>query len=393
MGRSNTLTYLPMDRYAKHMRIPPTNFNQLGGALAPPVEGCTGTRGIWDQDDRDTLAYTMAAAEEMIVTELMFYPKPAFTVAEEILFGTMGVDRAWPNREAGTTQKMVAAYGTEKLTLVQANATIQLIDDDSDPLGYNEVARIGGLLYEDLAACGAENEVAVFFRVADGAKDAAHPAWEIRPISVDIDGSTMRVEGPAAQFTKPNIWKLTKLNSADTDDWVGDAGDGAVVPAVDVYCRTVNTESPVTLMWDGICSCTGACAHRTQTACALPVSSRGGKFLTRPTTWNGATNVYASPLHARAPEKLQVSYLSGFPLGQDGSMSMLLERAIVKLTNAMLPEPPCGFCDLAKTVWERDRTKVEPVSVTAEAMPWSIYSQGALEAWKIVSRLMYGRGG
>lgn len=392
MARSNITTLLPLDRYAEIMRIPLLHFNQLGGSLAPTPVECGGFSGIWDQQDRDVLAETMNYAIDLITEELGFFPARKYVTNEEHLFGTLGIEGNWINRELGTDYKLVSAYGTEKLTLKQQNATIQLIDNDNDPLGYKEVARIGGSLYEDLGACDNESEVAIFYRVADGAKDAAHPAWEIKPIIVDIDGSTMRIEGHAALFTKPSIWDLTRANSGEYDDWIGEAGDGAVVNAVDVYCRTTNIESPVTLKWDGLCSCTTPCSHKTQTACALPVNARGGKFNPRPSSWNGTDNIYTTPTYGWTPEKITVNYLSGYPPGTHGVMSPLMERAVVKLTNALLPEPPCGFCGLAKTVWQKDRSPVDQLTISTESMPWASFSWGALEAWRIVKMFMYGKG-
>ena len=74
-------------------------------------------------------------------------------------------------------------------------------------------------------------------------------------------------------------------------------------------------------------------------------------------------------------------------------MNANLERAIVKLTNVLLPEPPCGFCDAAQTRWQNDRQNIDPLTPEAASMPWDLYSQGALEAWRIVKKLAMGRGG
>ena len=74
-------------------------------------------------------------------------------------------------------------------------------------------------------------------------------------------------------------------------------------------------------------------------------------------------------------------------------MDSRLERAIVKLTNALLPEPPCGYCDAAEKIWKLDRTQIDPLTPEAAGMPWDIYSRGALEAWRIVKLLAAGRGG
>ena len=74
-------------------------------------------------------------------------------------------------------------------------------------------------------------------------------------------------------------------------------------------------------------------------------------------------------------------------------MEKRTQRAIVKLTNVLLPEPPCGFCDAADRMWKNDRKDVDPLTPEAAGLPWALYQQGALDAWKIVSRLAAGQSG
>jgi len=394
MGRSNTVTLLPLDVYSKLMTIRSPHFNQMNGAKSPLGGGCD---DIWDQDARDALAWTMKQAEDLIAIELGFQPVPAFVTDELQLEGLTGVRWDWQNAELETDWKYVEAYGYEQLTLVQANATVTYLDLDHDPLAREEVAQIGGLVYEDLGACARPCDVAVFFRVADGAEDAADPRWEIRPIRVDIDGSTMRITADSSLFVKPDNWLLTKQNSIaesgkPNSDWIVDWSLGNLVTAVDVYCRTVNTVLPVTLKWDRQCHCTSTpCAHRTQTGCAQSTDLKRGFFRPRPATGN---NEFTTPLDCHyPPESVCVNYWAGYPLDRNCRMDVNLERAIVKLTNVLLPEPPCNFCDAAQQIWAKDRTNIDPLTPEAASMPWDLYSQGALEAWRIVKKMAFGRGG
>jgi hypothetical protein len=150
----------------------------------------------------------------------------------------------------------------------------------------------------------------------------------------------------------------------------------------------------VTLLWEGVCDCPGICEHSTQTACAYRTDKKRGYFAPRPATWNGTSNVYANPLHCHIfPESLQVDYRAGMPLDKSCRMNQSMERAIIKLTNALLPEPPCGFCgDVAKRIWQDDRRAIDPLTPEAASMPWDIYKRGALEAWRIVKLFARGRG-
>ncbi len=394
MARSDTVTILPLDRYSNIMQIHPSHFNQMQGAKAPMRGGCD---EVWDQDARDLLAWTMKQAEDLIAIELGFQVAPTFITNERIPMALTGVRSDWQNAELETGYGMVEAYGTETLTLVQAGATVEYLDLDNDPNDREEIAEIGNLVYDDLTACANPCDVAVFFTVADGADDAADSRWEIRPVRVDIDGSTMRIRAESSLFVRPDLWRLTKQASigshdsiADENRWKIDFALTNLVSNVDVYCRTVNTTLPVTLLWDGRCHCTGVCSHDTQTACAYETDLKRGFFIPRPAS---GANVYTAPTWWRPPEAVRVNYRAGFPLDRNCRMDANLERAIIKLTNVLLPEPPCAFCDAAQVRWDNDRKVIDPLTPEAAGMPWDLYSQGALEAWRIVKRFAMGRGG
>jgi hypothetical protein len=161
-----------------------------------------------------------------------------------------------------------------------------------------------------------------------------------------------------------------------------------------VYCRTVSAQDQVTMWWDGKCDCTSPCAHSTQAGCAHISDKRRGFFAPRPSTWSGTAHVDAEPSYDEPPQKLTVNYRSGYAIdSRTCRMDPNLERAIVKLTNALLPEPPCGYCDLAERRWKQDRMNVDPLTPEAASLPWDVYKQGALEAWRIVKRMAMGQGG
>lgn len=390
MARSDTVTILPIDRWANLMYIFPPHFNGLWGEQAPMKSGCD---EVWDQDARDFLAWTMKQAEELIAIELGFQPAPAFVTDELQMEGLTGVRGDWYRAELKTDYGYVEDFGVEQLTLLQADASVEYLDLDLDPLGRHEVAEIGNAIYADLPACARACDVAVFFRVADGAEDAGDSRWEIRPLKVDIDGSTMRIRAEASMFVQPNKWLLTAQNSAtDENAWKVDyITPNNFVSQVDVYCRTINTDLPLTLRWDRRCTCASTpCAHDSQGACAYVTDKRRGFFTPRPAT---GSNAYTPAKWAYPPESVCANYRGGYPLDRNCRMNPDLERAIVKLTNVLLPEPPCNFCDAAQVRWKQDREPIDPLTPEAASMPWDLYSKGALEAWRIVKKYAMGRGG
>lgn len=386
-------TLLPITRYAEIMRIPLPHFWQLNGAKAPETLGCS--NAIWDENDRNSLGWTILQAEEMIADFLHFQPAPKFQVDEEIAFSLPGVRGDWENAEVEVEWAKVECFGTETLTAKLEDASVTYQDLDSDPLGREETATIE---VSNVTACDNACDVAVFFRTEDGAEDTAHPDWEIRPIKVDIDGTTMTIRAETSLFVQPSLRALTKadcLGSSDTDEWKVDYDTSNFVSLVDVYCRTVSQQSPITLKWDGVCDCTGVCQHKTQTACAYVTDKRRGFFAPRASTWNGTTNIYAVPTYCFPPESILASYRSGLALdARNCRMNANMERAIVKLTNALLPNPPCGFCsEYSQRMWDNDRKAIDPLTPEAASMPWDIYKQGALEAWRIIKLFSMGVGG
>jgi hypothetical protein len=398
MARSDTVTLLPLDRYAQIMQIPLPHFNQMNGNKAPKVGA--NCNSLWDQNARDALAWVMAQAEEMIAEYLNFWPSPKFITEEEIQFSLPGIRSDWWHAEVPTRWSKIDCFGTEQLTLKMADANVIYTNSNNNPNDRENLATISstGLYVDELGACDDKCEVAVFFREADGAEDSADCRWEIRPLKVDIDGSTMSITGDSAMFVKPELWELTELESegsVDSEAWEINFDTANLVSQVDVYCRTVNQATPVTLLWEGICDCPGVCEHSTQTACAYRTDKRRGFFVPRSATWNGTRNIFASPLHRHiAPESLQANYRAGMPLDKSCRMNQSMERAIVKLTNALLPEPPCSFCgDVAVRIWQDDRKAVDPLTPEAASMPFDIYKRGALEAWRIIKLFARGRGG
>lgn len=392
MARAETVTLLPLDRYFELMAVNPWHANQIQG-VTDATRLRSGCDEIWDQPDREDLAWTLAMAEDMIAQQLQFFVAPRYTENEVIPFGLQGVRPDWEFAEVETEWKHVQAYGTETLTLILANASVVYSDEDGD--GTKETATIGeksGQLYGQpiTSSCGI-CDVAVFFREADGAYDSADPRWEIRPITVDNESGELVITAHSSMFVKPEYWEITEHE--DPDGWkVPDDPDTYCVEFVDLYCRSTNTQTPVCLHWDGLCTCsTSACEHNTQTACAYSTDAKRGFFIPRPAS--GASNVYAAATYAGRPERITVDYLSGYPLNsRTCRIDPRLERAVVKLTNVLLPEPPCNFCDEAQQRWQQDRVNVDPLTPEAASLPWDLYSRGALDCWRIVKMMALGRG-
>ncbi len=164
MARSDTITLLPLDRYAQIMQLPLPHFNQMNGTKAPVVN--SNCKAIWDQNARDALAWTMAQAEEMIAEFLNFWPSPKFIEDEEIALSLPGIRHDWWHAEVQTRYAQIECFGTELLTLKRANADVIYTNSNNNPNDRENLATISstGLYVDELAACDSKCEVAVFFR-------------------------------------------------------------------------------------------------------------------------------------------------------------------------------------------------------------------------------------
>lgn len=384
--RAETITLLPIARYFALMGVSLCHGAGINGAKAPLTGGCD---SLWDQQDREDLAQTIATAEEMIADVLGTWPAPKWITNEEIRIGRVRSD--WWNAEFQTKWKSVQAFGTQTLTLIDGGAPVTYENRRSNEYGREETAIIGepGMMYYYPGSCSDVCSVHVFFREADGAWDTADPRWEIRPLTPDVEPPGVVITAESCLFLKPDL----QLYKSDFPggEWWANFEIANLVSEVDVYCESVNTCLPITLYWEGVCTCGTPCAHATQSACAYGTDMDRGHFAPRPAT---GCNSWTAALYAYPPVRMTVNYKAGWPLDpRTCRMNPRLERAITRLTNVLLPEPPCGFCDAARTRWENDRKDIDPLTPEAASLPWDLYARGALEAWRIIKQMARGSGG
>lgn len=371
MARSNFLTSLPLDTYADSMRINLAHFNQMNKQNAPLSGDCD---NVWDQNDRDELARTIQQAEKMIKSQLGFDLIPTFYENANVRL-VRNIRTDWWNGEYLAPTKRVTDYGTRTLTPLFYGAPVTYMDLDGDPRGVLETAVIGDWLYDMLPACSEECSLKVFFRAADGAKDTAHPAWEIRPITVDIDSDFAIIQAPSAMFIKPELTLLTEdacFKSDDEEAWIWAYDEDNLVGYVDIFCETVDTSDQGEVYWLDGC---GSCSDTSAELCIYPVDDWIGRFVLEP-----KTGECISPC---PPRKMLINYRSGYPLDDRCQMDTNLQRAVIKLTNALLPQTPCG-CTYPYNIWTHDRQPIDTLTAESANMPWDLYAQGALEAWRIV---------
>jgi hypothetical protein len=375
MAVSKFVTSLPLDTYADTMGINSAHFNQMNGQNAPTSHDCD---KIWDQPDRDQLARTIQQAENMIKIQLGYDLVPTYYENADVRL-LKNVRADWWNGAYLAPHKKVESYGTQTMTLLFAGAPITYQDLDNDPRGIKETAVIGDFLYDMLPKCDGVCKLHVFYRRADGARYDADPEWEIRPIEVTEYGEFQTIRAPATQFLKPELMRLTEracYKSDDEDAWIYAYDEANLVEYVDIYCQVLDEDEQGTVTWLTGC---GVCDTTSADICIYPVLDSISKFVVAPKAGECISNC--------PPRKMQINYTSGYPLDNLCQMDTNLQRAVVKLTNALLPQSPCG-CEISYNMWVADREPVNPLTLESANLPWDLNSQGALEAWRIVKSFM-----
>lgn len=378
MAHSSIKTILPLDLWALYNGIKLTHFNQQGGENAPT----TNCQIVFDSYHIDEVALAVQQAETMITEQLGFYPAPYYEELAEVKV-PRNVRTDWWNAPFMTSKKYVQSYGRKVLYPITLGAPVNYVDLDNDPRGINETAIIGENLYGGLTGCDSDNcTLRVFFQESDGALDHPSYEYEIRPVKVESYLGGVILKAPSALFIKPTLTRLTKEEckySGDEDAWINDYDESNWVTNVDIYCEMIDTDTPAgEVTWMDFCET--PCGTTSSDLCITALKSKVGSF---------KANLESDCYTRCPPELLNVSYTSGYPL-RNCVMDTIMQRAIIKLSNVLLPLFPCrcpqeyGSMTSQEEIWFQDRLPVDPLTTEAANMPWQLYSRGALEAWRIV---------
>lgn len=349
-------------------------FNQCQGNGAPLNQGCQ----PYIQPEREPMARALVQSCARIAQQLSFWPRPKW-FEQTVELGT-GVP-FW-NQVHQTDWLKLIEFGQRAATLVQADAAVVYSDPYNQ--GVNDTATITvNTTVTDPA------ELQVFFRVADGAPGAADVRYQIEPLSVSISGGVAAISGHRALFVQPTIWaqpyELTdpnrrEINAADT------MKPADFVTAVDVYRVYNDTTTQVQVMdsENNVLNTTAGVSVMSELG-AFKLPYQCGNW---PTMCNGL------------PTKIKVYYRAGHPL-IFGDMDALLQEAVVRYANVLMPTKFISLCDRRADRWEQDRAPAVVqfaggfVSTrdTSAQNPLGSTAQGAVWAWDTIQAFGIKRGG
>lgn len=379
MARSDVEHWGLLNRWATVMYENQWHFNQISGTDAPLSKPGD---AVYIASTRDDIANAINEACWLLIDALGFFPRPTWYTE------TIPLGRGEPYELAPYQTKYgyIEEFSVRTKTLVEEDVAV--VYSNVYAATINDTATITVTTTID------PDEIRVYFRQADGASDDGHDNWEIEPLQITSDGTTVTIVGPRYLFVHPdNVWVYEFEDPNYTEPYRGDTQTPAdFVTHVDIYRVYGATSYAVGVVSDPIWQgSTDLDSNNIGYGVARILDARLGLFEAR---LNCSSTVYAYP------ESLRVSYKSGYPLREIGdgmyNMDKRLETNIIRLANALMPWQPNTYSNHpVLSRWQSD-TKPVPETQTFTgkvAPPWGGFLQGEWAAWAQLHHMRIGKGG
>lgn len=410
MAVAQTRTFLSLDRFAQVVGINPLHFSQV--FVRDIMDAVTCDTPVmqysWQtaqKASRESVAESIAAAEDQIVSALKFNPLMSWTVEEEQPFArpanpqlyngpALGIRAQYQTLRAN--KGYIISGGQQAKSLIVAATPVTYSDNDGD--GYKERASIGFA-----TTVTDPQELAVYYPGQDGADE-----WEIRPMrSMSIAGGIATLTMRREQLVLPNLLEVLNPSGVDGSE------DANFLTTLDVYRKYNDPSVQSQFIWNPVggteCYCSGesdcpTCGFSVQNGCLVTRNPKLGIVAPQPGSWNGSAFDVTSFSLGRSPDRVRLWYRSGyrkqelaFPLLQ---MDPMLERAIAYLALANMQRPFCACEPLeANTMWWREEL-AHNESTQAKTSSWQLdrdslrnpfgTTRGARYAWNIISGYILG---
>jgi len=420
VARSETLTKLPLDRWAAIMGIDSRHFNGVVSAVHPPrVCEQPWFHYSWQSADRvgrEELAQAISNAEADMERELGYRLLPSWEVDEwqaaaqpwrPDLFNLYATDVRGFSQSVKANWGHVLSGGIRATTLIDDDVAITYSDEDGD--SYAETATIAVAVDVGTSPC----ELHVYYPEDAPLVGAGDPQWEIRPIVASVSGAVATIRFRREQAVLANL-QHDLLPPANDSQFRGLDGavDANFLTAVDVYRVYNDPQTQISFLWEpfgtGCEECTGGsctlCAYVAQTGClTVRGDPRLGLLSYHPGSWDAATSTFTSESWAacRSPDLVRLYYYAGF---RDKSlvcptirMAPEWERAVAYYAAALLDRPICECNNVGAWVahWQRDLAvsgRGEGIRATDSQIDNPFGSRrGMVYAWEKVKRLALGR--
>lgn len=408
MARSDTVTLLPLDEWARIMSIPLWAFNQVvwddGVSPRSQMGACPDVyvqNGAWGDPNilvgRDEVAQAISVAEGMAAEMLNYWPATKYICGERIEWPVPSRGRQVRNPILMTRKGHVEGFGVEAWELLCENVPVTYSDVDED--GVLEVASVAcpdislydlyDLYYDGMLVDTDRCHIVV-------APHGYSPTnYAIRPLSITVDGDTAvaTITGWRWQFVWPRFWRDVGEIRVTDDVYFIHGDDLYGLEGVDVWKRYRDPRQQAQIVWNtGPCD-EYACRDTCQTACAHLTDRELGMFKVTPGQWDSSNEQW---LRQRSygssyPMYVRVWYASGYDdntCDECTSMGPRMKEAIVRLANCFLPEAPCG-CSITRERWQKDREEmpIDSMDVELAQATFGVSMRGAVWAYTVFNSL------
>lgn len=400
---------LPLARYAQVMRLDLAHIMQVGGANYPYRAVC---KTCWTEAMRQELRESIAGAERMMGEYLGFSVAPQY-ISERNVFpwfyrlskqngggyrGQFG-RRGWP--ELSAKWHRILTLGRVELTELVANGPFWDTPIDS----VNTQAFLG---IADPTAQYDLSRIRVFWRLG-----LFGYRIEIRGFRIwRIPGGQIILRFPRGMLVRPDM----QNDEEQCVDWADDSNF-----ANPLYLGVSDLKAfyEDDLLEDALCyqwltdECGVSCTPVTQRGCPTIVNADLSRVQGYPATWDGTTLARGEPTYWYPPDEYFLRYRAGWADGLATGLDYIghshsydafgagMARAIVNLTNTLLPDDVRCGCQVAQQIWKEDRMLVgysgstgttsysRPQIEEAHRNPFGP-TYGALQAWRFVKSMASG---
>lgn len=359
MTRANTVTKLPLTRWAEIMGIHPFDFAGLYSDTYFDTDlrcGMVWFQYNWQNADRvsrEELAQAIRDAEDTIEAHIGYHLIPTWDVGERRFFErpafkdvyNLGGRNVRGQRVSIQTKWGYVLYGGQRTKTGIETADITRSDEDGD--GYEETCTVTVSTSVDDA-----DEIKVYLPGRSFAD-----SYEVRPITVSLDTDA----GTATITFK--VWLVVDPDQYEALDAAAlNAEDASIFETTVDVVRVYNDPSTqAQFIWEqdpyssyNCCSSTCiACQLGTQTGCFHNRDDRLGIIVPAPAEWDSDEQNFTQLTYSycRAPDQIRLWYISGNrDLSLDRPLSVMenyWETAVAYLAAAKLQKPTCG-CDTAQ---------------------------------------------
>jgi hypothetical protein len=423
VARAETITKLPLDRWAKLIGIHPMHFN----GVYDPNRPTTPCEQPWmqfpwqaaDRVGREEVAQAISEAEADIEQYLGYRLLPVWETDEwhkgerpwrPELFNLSVTDIRGFAQTVQADWGYLITGGVRQKDLLEADAAIDYASLDGDD--YDEVATVtGGVTVEaGTPAC----EVHVYFPVSNAlVATAAEDQWEIKPINVTVVGTTATITFRREQCVLPQRYD-DLVPPADDSHMRGVDGsvDANFLAEVDVYRVYNDPQTQATFLWEQLgigCPCNGTgcgqCEYSTQAGClTLRSEPRLSVVAYRPATWNADDLEFDSAALAinREPDIVRLYYYAGWRDKRLDCLTIRMdphwERVIAYFAASKLDRPICECNNVRAYIghWQHDLATAgenEFVKFLDKQLNNPFGTQrGAIYAWQRVKKQAIGQG-